>query len=63
MTEKWWENHDNKIKLAGWLIDEGWLRTSQDALRFFEKPWKWDAEWDQMNLPEPDDIHFWERTP
>ena len=53
---KWWENHNNKIKLAGWLIDEGWLVTSQDALRFFEKPWKWDAEWDQMNLPEPDDV-------
>ena len=53
---KWWENHNNKIKLAGWLIDEVCLRTSQDALRFFEKPWKWDAEWDQMDLPEPDDV-------
>ena len=45
---KWWENHNNKIELAGWLIDEGCLVTSQDALRFFEKPWKWDPEWEEM---------------
>ena len=45
---KWWENHDNKIELAGWLIDEGCLVTSQDALRYFEKPWKWEPEWEDM---------------
>ena len=48
MMSKWWENHNNKIELAGWLIDEGCLVTSQDALRFFEKPWKWEPEWEEM---------------
>ena len=53
---KWFESHDNRMKLHGWLIEQGWLITARDSHRFFEKTWKWDPEWDQMNLPEPDNV-------
>ena len=53
---KWFESHDNLIELAHWLLVDGWFTYPIDMLRYFEKPWKWTAEWDEMraNLPGED---------
>ena len=53
MEMKWWEKHDNRIELVHWLYDIRYLKTPADVIRFFEKPWKWDAQWDEMHT-EPD---------
>ena len=45
---KWFESHDNLIELARWLLSVGWFKTSDDVIRFFEKPWKWEPEWLEM---------------
>ena len=54
MDVKWWEVNDNRIELAVWLIGQGRLNTAPEALRFFEKPWNWDIEWDAMNAEDVD---------
>ena len=53
---KWFESHDNLIELAHWLLVDGWFTYPIDMLRYFEKPWKWTPEWDEMraNLPSED---------
>ena len=45
---KWFESHDNLIELAHWLLVDGWFTYPIDMLRYFEKPWKWTPEWDEM---------------
>ena len=45
---KWFESHDNLIELAHWLLVDGWFTYPIDLLRYFEKPWKWEPEWDKM---------------
>ena len=49
MEMKWFESHDNLIELAHWLLVDGWFTYPIDLLRYFEKPWKWEDEWDKMN--------------
>ena len=48
MEVKWFESHDNLIELAHWLLVDGWFTYPIDLLRYFEKPWKWQPEWDKM---------------
>ena len=48
MEMKWFESHDNLIELAHWLLVDGWFTYPIDLLRYFEKPWKWEPEWDKM---------------
>ena len=65
---KWFESHDNRIELAHWLLVDGWFTYPIDMLRYFEKPWKWTAEWDKMNAGPTeeqlglDDPEQWAKT-
>ncbi len=45
---KWFESTDNVTQLAHWLEEAFVLVTAEDAIRFFEKPWKWEAEYTAM---------------
>ncbi len=47
---EWYETPANVLGLADWLNDGGWFSTPQDALRFFEKPWKWTREFGLWRL-------------
>ena len=40
----WYNSGDTMINVANILEDEGYLSTASDAIRFFEKPWKWESD-------------------
>lgn len=42
---KWYETYDNVVTLAEWLDMLCEFNETSDVIRFFEKPWKWDREW------------------
>lgn len=44
--DAWWDDPDECVTFARWLIVDGALTSAVDALAFFEKPWKWDPEHD-----------------
>lgn len=44
---KWHETHDNLVGLASWLDSECYAFPDvSNCIRFFEKPWNWDREYD-----------------
>lgn len=45
----WHESHDNLCAMAHHLLDSHDFDARQ-LLYFFEKPWKWDAEWREYQL-------------
>jgi hypothetical protein len=45
---KWFENYDNVLVLGNWLVDNCDIYKCEDLLHYFEKPWKWEAEWEAM---------------
>lgn len=46
----WYEDSSNVIGLATWLDDHSYFSDSQAVLRFFEKPWKWEREFELWDL-------------
>jgi len=44
----WYRNYDDVLALAGYLKEKGAFQSVNDLYDFFEKPWKWEAEWNQM---------------
>lgn len=44
---KWFEEFENVLELAKWLADEGRITTAHATLQIFEKPWKWEPEWNE----------------
>ena len=46
----WHEERDKVQTLAHALDDAGMLPTKSDILYFFEKPYKWQAEWNYFSL-------------
>ena len=44
----WSCDRSNVLKLARHLINEGELQTALQVYWFFEKPWKWEREWEEM---------------
>lgn len=50
-NRKWYETHDNLVGLAEWLDSEcSNFIDASEAIRFFEKPWKWTREYDLWTL-------------
>ena len=61
---KWYENHSNVCALARWLAGNGEWENIGDTelpngkvveddpanrlIYFFEKPWKWNSEWEEF---------------
>jgi len=44
---QWYEYHENLVRLAYYLHGQaGW--NTDDILYFFEKPWKYTNEWNEM---------------
>ena len=43
---KWYENPVTKITVAYWLVDVGLITELNELLHYFEKPWKWDNEYE-----------------
>jgi len=43
----WYNNHENLVELATYLNTKGDLSSADDMLYFFEKPWKWENEWNE----------------
>ncbi len=50
MFEEWFADTNNVCKLAHWLVDNGHITELKDLLYFMGKPWKWQDEWDEMQL-------------
>jgi hypothetical protein len=44
-TPAWTADHANLVGLADVLVDAGWLDTAKDVVYFFQKPWKYDEQW------------------
>ena len=44
----WLDDYFDVVQLARWLIDTEVLTTASDVLAYFEKPWKWNDERDDM---------------
>jgi hypothetical protein len=44
----WYDDHTRLIEVAWYLQGEGELNTPGAVIDFFEKPWHWTAEHDEM---------------
>jgi hypothetical protein len=42
----WTTDHDEVIAFATHLVDSGEITEVKDLLYFYEKPWKWAAEYE-----------------
>ncbi len=47
IESNWYNNHENLVELATYLNTKGDLSSADDMLYFFEKPWKWELEWNE----------------
>lgn len=45
-TSRWFDSYDNVLSLANALVNDCYISTVEDLLRFFEKPWNWEHEWE-----------------
>lgn len=45
MENQWYDNVENVINLARALESNTDLRSVDQVIRLFEKPWKWEREW------------------
>lgn len=52
MKPEWFEEFENIINLAKWLADEGEITTAFQMLQIFEKPWKWESEWNEFQTAQ-----------
>ena len=56
--DHWHEDQSIVLELANHLVDECWLTTPEEVVRFFEKPWTWTNEYHQyMNFGVVEEIH------
>lgn len=57
----WYNSHDNLVGFGGVLDDAGFFANTKDLLYFFEKPWKWGAEyviWESFGKPDREDPNW-----
>jgi len=47
-SPEWFKEYDNVTKLARYLVGTCELLEPSEVVAFFEKPWKWSGEWDEM---------------
>lgn len=55
MKSKWFEEFENVLHLAKWLIDELRITTAYAAYDIFEKPWKWETEWNEYQAAQKEE--------
>lgn len=46
-STKWFQSNDTLLALAHWLVDRNEFETQSDLLYFWEKPWKWEPEYEE----------------
>ena len=44
----WYKNHDDVMAVARILAEELYLREVKEAISFFEKPWKWESDMQEI---------------
>lgn len=50
VAPRWYDARGNVVVLAHWLLERNELSAfTADALYLFEKPWKWDEEWQRYS--------------
>jgi hypothetical protein len=49
---RWWEEYENILNLVRHLIEKGTLTRATAVLQIFEKPWKWETEWNEYQKQE-----------
>lgn len=55
MTEtdiEWWKVHSNIVELAEWMHENWRFDTVTDVIYFFDKPWKYEDEWNEYQSTE-----------
>lgn len=46
MPDNWWEDREILFTVAYWLCDQHVFDHSDEVVYFFEKPWKWQEEYE-----------------
>lgn len=54
MKQPWYEYQSNRNALARWLDDHSEFTNPSDVIYYFEKPWKYDREWDEYQAEKTD---------
>lgn len=52
--ENWIATTDNVCELAEWLNEKSMFLNVDAVVKYFQKPWKWDAEYRHMKGVEHD---------
>jgi hypothetical protein len=58
MQVPWYESQDDVLAFARVMVDDSRIQTLDEALHYFEKPFKWDREhkiWEDHDMPFWDD--------
>ena len=48
----WVTDYSEILRLARWLDDQGTFESCRDMLAYFEKPWNWDNDRNEMLAAE-----------
>jgi len=49
-VDYWFATYDNITALGAWLIESAQIVEVKDLQYFYEKPWKWDKEWEKYQM-------------
>jgi hypothetical protein len=58
MQVLWYERQDDVLAFARVMVDDSRIQTLDEALDYFEKPYKWDREhkiWEDHGMPSEGD--------
>ena len=53
-SEPWWVSDDNLITLARDMDCKGLFDAPEDVITFFEYPYRYERNWDNLHLEEED---------
>lgn len=45
---EWFKDYDNVTRLGRHLASVATIVDAEGMVKYFEKPWKWSGEWDEM---------------
>lgn len=48
MDKVWYQTHDTLVSVANILDEEGDFHQTSDVIQFFEKPWKWEHDMQEL---------------
>jgi hypothetical protein len=61
--DKWYNDYDTVVGFARTLENAGELTDAREVILYFEKPWKYDTEYDawlEFDKPNSDDKKNWD---